>query len=110
MLKDALVKKTLRTTDVCTGADLCLVLCLLCYKVYTQVNSVHWGAIRFPPQSPLKPVPKRIPVVQMGFVPQTLRWDDCKDTPAPSNIPMKPLVLVRDFEMNMWNMCLLENL
>ncbi|TSM28118.1 DEP domain-containing protein 1B [Bagarius yarrelli] len=51
---------------------------------------------RFPPQSPLKPVPQRTPLARKDFVPQTLRWDDCDDTPAPSSLPIKPLVLNSD--------------
>ncbi|XP_060764802.1 DEP domain-containing protein 1B-like [Neoarius graeffei] len=48
---------------------------------------------RFPPQSPLKPVPQRMPLAQRDFVPQTLRWDECDDTQVPSVISMKPRVL-----------------
>ncbi|XP_062870262.1 DEP domain-containing protein 1B isoform X2 [Trichomycterus rosablanca] len=46
---------------------------------------------RFPPQSPLKPVPQRVPVSQRSFIPPVLRWDDYED--MPTKIPMKPLSL-----------------
>ncbi|XP_046716328.1 DEP domain-containing protein 1B isoform X2 [Silurus meridionalis] len=46
---------------------------------------------RFPPQSPFKPVPQRLPFREV--IPQMLQWDDCDDAQLPSAIPMKPLVL-----------------
>ncbi|XP_072515020.1 DEP domain-containing protein 1B isoform X2 [Salminus brasiliensis] len=48
---------------------------------------------RFPPQSPLKPLPRRVPVSQRGFIPPIPRWDECGETQVSDKIPMKPLIL-----------------
>ncbi|KAL7848123.1 hypothetical protein AOLI_G00228410 [Acnodon oligacanthus] len=48
---------------------------------------------RFPPQSPLKPLPQRVPISQRNFIPPIPRWDDCEVTQGPEKIPMKALVL-----------------
>uniref|UniRef100_A0A8B9L936 DEP domain containing 1B n=1 Tax=Astyanax mexicanus TaxID=7994 RepID=A0A8B9L936_ASTMX len=49
---------------------------------------------RFPPQSPLKPLPHRIPASQIGFIPPIPRWEECEEKMQVSDkIPMKPLVL-----------------
>lgn len=50
---------------------------------------------RFPPQSPLKPLPVR-PPVRDHRVPRIPRWDDFEEIPVPDNIPMKPLVMVKE--------------
>ncbi|XP_039531827.1 DEP domain-containing protein 1B-like [Pimephales promelas] len=47
---------------------------------------------RFPPQSPLKPVPVRPPVRDHGSVPRIPRWDDYEEITVPEKIPMKPLM------------------
>uniref|UniRef100_A0A8B9LHP3 DEP domain containing 1B n=1 Tax=Astyanax mexicanus TaxID=7994 RepID=A0A8B9LHP3_ASTMX len=47
---------------------------------------------RFPPQSPLKPLPHRIPASQIGFIPPIPRWEECEEKMQVSDkIPMKPL-------------------
>uniref|UniRef100_A0A8C1Z251 DEP domain containing 1B n=1 Tax=Cyprinus carpio TaxID=7962 RepID=A0A8C1Z251_CYPCA len=52
------------------------------------VDSGH--LYRFPPQSPLKPVPVRPPVRDHCLVPRIPRWDDYEE--MPEKIPMKPLM------------------
>ncbi|XP_076876879.1 DEP domain-containing protein 1B-like isoform X2 [Brachyhypopomus gauderio] len=48
---------------------------------------------RFPPQSPLKPLPQHAPVAQRKLVPQIPPWHDCEETQVSNRLPMKPLVL-----------------
>ncbi|CAB1319007.1 unnamed protein product [Coregonus sp. 'balchen'] len=48
---------------------------------------------RFPPTSPLKPLPQRPPVSENCDLPRLIRWDDYEELPQPEKIPMKPLVL-----------------
>ncbi|XP_016369133.1 DEP domain-containing protein 1B-like [Sinocyclocheilus rhinocerous] len=47
---------------------------------------------RFPPQSPLKPVPVRPPVRDHSSVPRIPRWDDFEEISVPEKIPVKPLM------------------
>uniref|UniRef100_A0AAZ3SNR0 DEP domain containing 1B n=1 Tax=Oncorhynchus tshawytscha TaxID=74940 RepID=A0AAZ3SNR0_ONCTS len=53
---------------------------------------------RFPPTSPLKPLPQRTPVSENCDLPRLIRWDDYEELPQPEKIPMKSLILVRDTE------------
>ncbi|KAI7793598.1 DEP domain-containing protein 1B [Triplophysa rosa] len=48
---------------------------------------------RFPPQSPLKPLPVRPPVRDHCSVPRIPCWDDFEEIAVPENIPMKPIAL-----------------
>ncbi|KAL0964984.1 hypothetical protein UPYG_G00275290 [Umbra pygmaea] len=48
---------------------------------------------RFPPTSPLKPLPQRPPISENCDLPRLIRWDDCEELPQPEKVPMKPLVL-----------------
>ncbi|XP_051541796.1 DEP domain-containing protein 1B-like [Myxocyprinus asiaticus] len=48
---------------------------------------------RFPPQSPLKPLPVRPPVRDQISVPRIPCWDDYENIPIPVKIPMKPLIM-----------------
>ncbi|XP_035245853.1 DEP domain-containing protein 1B [Anguilla anguilla] len=48
---------------------------------------------RFPPSSPLKPLPKRRPLAESGFLPKLPGWDDYEEVPLPEKVPMKPLIL-----------------
>uniref|UniRef100_A0A8C1RM14 DEP domain containing 1B n=1 Tax=Cyprinus carpio TaxID=7962 RepID=A0A8C1RM14_CYPCA len=54
------------------------------------VDSGH--LYRFPPQSPLKPVPVCPPVRDHCLVPRIPRWDDYEEMAVPEKIPMKPLM------------------
>uniref|UniRef100_A0A9J8BUF9 DEP domain containing 1B n=1 Tax=Cyprinus carpio carpio TaxID=630221 RepID=A0A9J8BUF9_CYPCA len=47
---------------------------------------------RFPPQSPLKPVPVRPPVRDHSSVPRIPHWDDFEEISVPEKIPVKPLM------------------
>ncbi len=49
--------------------------------------------VRFPPQSPLKPVPVRPPIRDRSSVPRIPRWDDYEEISMPEKIPMKPLMV-----------------
>lgn len=51
---------------------------------------------RFPPQSPLKPLPVRPPVRDHGAVPRIPRWDDFEEIPVLENIAMKPIAMVKE--------------
>ncbi|XP_030625492.1 DEP domain-containing protein 1B-like [Chanos chanos] len=48
---------------------------------------------RFPPRSPLKPLPKRTPCKEINSFPRIPQWDDYEGVPEPDHVPMKPLVL-----------------
>ncbi|CDQ79815.1 DEP domain-containing protein 1B [Oncorhynchus mykiss] len=48
---------------------------------------------RFPPTSPLKPLPQRTPVSENCDLPRLIRWDDYEELPQPEKIPMKSLIL-----------------
>ncbi|KAM9517785.1 DEP domain-containing protein 1B-like isoform 2-T2 [Salvelinus alpinus] len=48
---------------------------------------------RFPPTSPLKPLPQRPPVSENCDLPRLIRWDDYEELPQPEKIPMKSLIL-----------------
>uniref|UniRef100_A0A8C2FYD2 DEP domain containing 1B n=1 Tax=Cyprinus carpio TaxID=7962 RepID=A0A8C2FYD2_CYPCA len=54
------------------------------------VDSGH--LYRFPPQSPLKPVPVCPPVKDHCLVPRIPCWDDYEEMAVPEKIPMKPLM------------------
>ncbi|XP_066567516.1 DEP domain-containing protein 1B [Amia ocellicauda] len=54
---------------------------------------------RFPPSSPLKPVPKRPLHTENIFIPKFPNWDDYEETAARDNVPMKPIVL----NSELWN-------
>ncbi|XP_062340701.1 DEP domain-containing protein 1B isoform X1 [Osmerus eperlanus] len=48
---------------------------------------------RFPPLSPLKPVPQRLPVTELNDVPRLIRWDDYEELPQQENLLRKPQAL-----------------
>ncbi|KAM6986018.1 DEP domain-containing protein 1B-like [Aplochiton taeniatus] len=48
---------------------------------------------RFPPTSPLKPLPQRPPAIDRGDLPRLIRWDDYEELPQKENVRVKPLVL-----------------
>ncbi|KAJ8395622.1 hypothetical protein AAFF_G00031030 [Aldrovandia affinis] len=48
---------------------------------------------RFPPSSPLKPLPQRPPLMDSSLLSKLPNWDDYEEVTVPEKIPMKPLVL-----------------
>ncbi|KAJ8287138.1 hypothetical protein GJAV_G00048090 [Gymnothorax javanicus] len=48
---------------------------------------------RFPPSSPLKPLPPRTPIFLSGPLPKLPGWDDYEEVTLPEKVPVKPLVL-----------------
>ncbi|XP_036385743.1 DEP domain-containing protein 1B, partial [Megalops cyprinoides] len=48
---------------------------------------------RFPPSSPLKPLPQRPPLTESSFLPKLPNWDDYEEVTIQDKIPMRPLVL-----------------
>ncbi|KAI1904615.1 hypothetical protein AGOR_G00007480 [Albula goreensis] len=48
---------------------------------------------RFPPSSPLKPLPQRPSVTESSFLPKIPNWDNYEKVLVQEKIPMKPLVL-----------------
>lgn len=71
------------------------------YIRFTQYLQIHIYMIlslleiRFPPESPLKPVPKRPRQTDSLALPRLPRWDDYEEVLPQGNVPLKPLVLVR---------------
>lgn len=65
----------------------------VCCIIITKINNKCFKFVRFPPQSPLKPVPMRPLVRDHGSVPRIPRWDDYEDITVPEKIPMKPLMV-----------------
>uniref|UniRef100_A0A672K8L1 DEP domain containing 1B n=1 Tax=Sinocyclocheilus grahami TaxID=75366 RepID=A0A672K8L1_SINGR len=55
-------------------------------------NNKCFKCVRFPPQSPLKPVPVRLPVRDHRSVPRIPRWDVYEEIAVPEKIPIKPLM------------------
>lgn len=48
---------------------------------------------RFPPISPLKPVPQRPSMTEISDLPRLIRWDDYEELPQQENHSIKPQVL-----------------
>ncbi|XP_041916400.1 DEP domain-containing protein 1B [Alosa sapidissima] len=48
---------------------------------------------RFPPESPLKPLPQKPRQTDSSTLPRLPRWDDYEEVSSQGNLPLKPLVL-----------------